>query len=127
MNVNTVAKQFKQTINENSLNELGKATRLYQLEREATSYRLMLTLIESFAVGRLDSIADIHRSFNALCDRQVQYKPIHNQLSKAGFPHFVRHMLTRLLNELACEVLRFSPDSSAEPQFLPEPEQVSGG
>ncbi len=111
MDVSTVTKQFKRTFNEASLNELGKATRLCRREREATPYRLMLTLIESFATGTLDSIADIHRAFNALCNKQVQYKPFHNQLSKSGFPAFVRLVLSRLLNELACEVLRFSPDS----------------
>jgi len=107
----TVTRQFKRTFDEVSLNELGKVTRLCRREREATPYRLMLTLVEAFASGRLDSIADIHRAFNALCDKQVQYKPFHNQLSKAGFPSFVRLMLSRLLNELACDVLRFSPNS----------------
>lgn len=107
----TVMKQFKRTFDEASLNELGKATRLCRREREVTPYRLMLALIESFATTRLESIADIHRAFNALCDRQVQYKPFHNQLRKAGFPKFMRLMLTRLLNELACEVLQFAPHS----------------
>jgi hypothetical protein len=105
----TVSKQFKRTFDEASLNKLGKATRLCRREREATPYRLMLTLVEAFASGSVDSIADIHRAFNALCDKQVQYKPFHNQLSKPGFPTFVRAMLSRLLNELACDVLRFSP------------------
>ena len=99
---NTVSRQFKRTFDESSVNELGKATRLCQREREATPYRLMLTLIESFASGTVDSIADIHRAFNALCERQVCYKPFHSQLSKRGFPSFVRLMLSRLLNELAC-------------------------
>ena len=107
----TVTKQFKRTFDEVSLNELGKATRLCRREREATPYRLMLALVESFATGTLDSIADIHRAFNALCERQMRYKPFHNQLSKPGVPIFVRVMLSRLLNELACEVLRFSPTS----------------
>jgi hypothetical protein len=105
-----MTKQFKRTFDEASVNELGKATRLCRREREATPYRLMLTLIESFASGTLDSIADIHRAFNALCERQMHYKPFHNQLSKPGFPVFMRLMLSRLLNELACEVLRFAPD-----------------
>ncbi len=41
----------------------------------------------------------------------MQYKSFHNQLSKSGFPSFVRLVLSRLLNELACEVLRFSSHS----------------
>jgi hypothetical protein len=106
-----MTKQFKRTFDEASLNALGKATRLCRREREATPWRLMLALVESFATGTVDSIADIHRSFNALCERQVQYKPFHNQLRKPGFARFVREVLSRLLNELACEVLRFTPES----------------
>lgn len=109
--ISTVTRQFLRSFSEASLNELGKATRLCRREREATPYRLMLALLESFTAGALDSIADIHRAFNALCEREMRYKPFHNQLSKPGFPVFMRLMLTRLLNELACEVLQFSPDS----------------
>lgn len=111
IDASTVVKQFKRTFDESSLNELGKATRLCRRERDATPYRLMLALIQSFAAGPLDSIASIHRAFNALCERQMCYKPFHNQLAKAGFAHFTRQMLTRLLNELACSVLHFTPDS----------------
>lgn len=111
IDASTVVKQFKRTFDESSLNELGKATRLCRRERDATPYRLMLALIQAFAAGPLDSIASIHRTFNALCERQMRYKPFHNQLAKRGFAHFTRLMLTRLLNELACSVLRFTPDS----------------
>ncbi len=86
--VSTMTKQFKRTFNEQALNELGKATRLCRREREATPYRPMLTLIKSFATGTLGSIAGIHRAFNALCKKQVQYKPFHNQLSKSFFHTF---------------------------------------
>ncbi len=109
--VSTVTRQFKRIFDESLLNELGKETRLCRREREATPYPLMLALVESFAAGTLKSIADIHRAFNALCERQVHYKPFHNQLVKSGFPKFVRGVLNRLLSELACEVLRFSPQS----------------
>jgi len=109
--ISTVVKQFKGTFNERSLNALGKATRFCRREREMTPHRLFTTLVEAFAVGKLDSIADLHRAFNALCERQVHYKPFHNQLSKPGFPIFMREALSRMLNELACEVLRFSPSS----------------
>ena len=109
--ISTMVKQFKGTFDEASLNALGKATRFCRREREATPYRMLVTLVEAFAVGTLDSIADIHRAFNALCERQVHYKPFHNQLSKPGFPIFMREALSRLFNELACDVLRFSPRS----------------
>lgn len=111
MQASTVVKQFKQVFDESSVNELGKATRLCRREREATPYRLILTLLEAFATDRLESIADIHRTFNALCEKQMHYKPFHNQLAKPGFASFALQMLNRVLNGLACEVLRFSPES----------------
>ena len=46
-----------------------------------------------------------------MCQTTVRYKPFHNQLAKRHFPTFVRLLLSRLLNELACEVLRFSASS----------------
>ena len=107
----TVTKQFKRTFNESTLNAMGKAARLCQREREVTPWRLMLTLIEALSSARVDSIADLQRTFNALCGTSVQYKPFHNQLAKAGFPEFVRAVLCRLLDELACKVLRFTPQS----------------
>ena len=107
----TVTKQFKRTFDETTLNEMGKSARLCQRQREVTPWRLMLSLIEAFSSATLDSIADIQRTFNALCATSVQYKPFHNQLVKPGFPAFVRAVLCRVLDELACKVLRFTPES----------------
>ena len=101
--ISTVTRQFLRSFSEASLNELGKATRLCRREREATPFRLMLALLESFATGALDSIADIHRAFNALCERQMRYKPFHNQLSKPGFALFMRLMDVKArLNRYTC-------------------------
>ena len=84
MNASTMVRKFKQSFDEKALNALGKATRLCRRERDATPFRLMLSLLQAFGCGRLDSIADIHRTFNALSERPIQYKPFHNQLAKPG-------------------------------------------
>ncbi len=107
----TMTRQFKRTFGEQRLNELGKIARFCRRERQVTPFRLALSLIESFAGWTVKCIADIQRGFNALCESDVQYKPFHNQLAKRQFPTFVRLLLSRLLNELACEVLRFAPQS----------------
>ncbi len=107
----TMTRQFKRSFSEESLNELGKMARFCRRERVVTPFRLALCLIESFSTGSVKCIADIQRAFNALCESAVCYKPFHNQLAKRQFPTFVRLLLSRLLNELACEVLRFSPSS----------------
>lgn len=107
----TVTRQFKRSFSEATLNELGRISRFCRRERDITPFRLALSLIESFASGSAKCIADIQRAFNALCETQVCYKPFHNQLAKRQFPTFVRLLLSRLLNELAVEVLRFEPSS----------------
>ena len=107
----TVTRQFKRTFGEATLNELGRISRFCGRERDVTPFRLALSLIESFASGSANCIADIQRAFNALCETTVCYKPFHNQLAKRQFPTFVRLLLSRLLNELAVEVLRFNTNS----------------
>ena len=109
--VSTVTRQFKRTFGEQTINELGRIARFCQRERQVTPFRLALSLIESFSSGSSKCIADIQRTFNAMCQTTVRYKPFHNQLAKRHFPTFVRLLLSRLLNELACEVLRFSASS----------------
>ena len=107
----TVTRQFKRSFCESTLNELGRMVRFCRREREVTPFRLALSLIESFASDSAKCIADIQRGFNALCETTVCYKPFHNQLAKRQFPTFVRLLLSRLLNELAGEVLRFNAGS----------------
>ncbi len=114
--ISTVVRQFKRTFAAHELNALGKRTRLCQREREVTPFRLALSLIECLGAGRVRCIADLHRAFNALCQRTVRYKPFHNQLAKRGFAVFMRTLLSRLLSELAGEVLRF-PAHSAFARF----------
>ena len=111
INASTMVRQFKHSFDEARLNELGKLARFCQRERVVTPHRLAMTMIEAFAGGALSSIADVQRTFNALCEQPVQYKPFHNQLAKRQFPTFMRLLLSRLMNELAVQVLRFGPHS----------------
>ncbi len=90
---------------------MGKYVGFCKREREITPYRLCLGLVEVMGLSKIESIADIHRSFNALCRTDVQYKPFHNQLAKKQFPEFMRLTCERLLEQLACEALHFSADS----------------
>ncbi len=79
--------------------------------RDITPYRLSLGLVEVFATSKVETIADMHRAFNARCRTDVQYKPFHNQLAKSQFPDFMRVMCARSLEQLACEALRFTEAS----------------
>jgi len=108
---NMAIRQFKRSFNKDSLNELGRACGFCRREREVTPFRLVLALISCFATGQARYIADIVRAFNALTRTQVRYTPFHNQLSKRQFPTFMSLVISRLLGELASEVLRFDAHS----------------
>ncbi len=111
INVRTISNQFKRSFSETQLNELGRLTRFCRRQRSVTPHRLAVSMIEAFASRDIETIADIQRTFNALCDQTVQYKPFHNQLAKRQFPIFMRRLLARLMNELVIGVLRFAPES----------------
>jgi hypothetical protein len=109
--VSMAIRQFKRSFDKDSLNDLGRACGLCRREREVTPFRLALALLSCFAAGQARYIADIVRAFNALTGAQVRYKPFHNQLAKRQFPTFMRLLVARLLEQLACEALRFDVDS----------------
>ena len=107
-----LSRQLKRTFCETALNALGKRVGFCRRRRELTPYRLCLGLVEAMGVAKVESIADIQRSYNALSASNVQYKPLHNQLAKRQFPVFMRGVCAYLLEQLAVKALRFSPDSA---------------
>ncbi|MCI0558256.1 MAG: IS4 family transposase, partial [Nitrososphaera sp.] len=68
---------------------MGKEVGYCQRERVVTPFRLLLTLVWSLGGGKVTTLADMQRSFNALFGKRVAYKPFHNQLSKRGFAEFM--------------------------------------
>ena len=107
----TIINRFKRTFSETALNDLGKRLGFCQRERQITPYRLALGMLDVFSNYNVKSIADMQRGFNALCEKQVQYKPFHNQLAKPSFPVFMHGLFEHLLCQLARQVLRFDKDS----------------
>ena len=119
-NLSHVVRQFQQTFSEQVLNGLGQAVRFCFRVREITPYRLALGLIEVFAPTRVETMADMHRAFNALCGTTVQYQPFHDQLVKAPFPTSMCTVCEQLMRPLPIEVLRFTPQSPFA-RFTPIP------
>lgn len=101
-----VAERFKRVFSEGELNRLGKVVRYCQRERVVTPFRLVLTLISNLGGGKVETLADIQRGFNALFGERLAYKPFHNRLAKRGFAEFMRACVERLLEKLVLDVLR---------------------
>ena len=98
------------------MNAIGKAAEFCKRERKITPARLGISLISSLASNKVETLADLHRSFNAITGSNVQYKAFHNQLKKAGFSSFMMDIMELFMNELIVQTLGF-PDSSPFSQF----------
>lgn len=98
------------------MNDLGKTVGFCKRERDITPSRLGISLISSLACGRVETLADLHRAFNAMTGLDIQYKAFHNQLKKMGFSDFTKDIMGLFMNELIVQTLGF-PESSPFSQF----------
>lgn len=103
--LNKFARRIKQVMTPAVVNELGRSARFCRRERVITPYRLALSLVASCATMRVESLADIQRSFNALFGTSVAYKPFHNQLAKWHFRDFMRALVSMILAQWVVRVL----------------------
>ena len=97
--VTQFANQIKRVLSPAVINDLGRDAGFCVRERLITPYRLVVSLLAGHAMGRVETLADIQRQFNALFATTVAYKPFHNQLAKRTFPDFMREVLSRILRK----------------------------
>ncbi|MCK6531045.1 IS4 family transposase [Myxococcota bacterium] len=92
------------------ITRMGRESGFTERLREVTPHRLVLSLMCALATLRVESLADLLRTFNAVTGRSVQYKPFHNQLAKPEFPELMRLVLCHFLENLVLRVLEPVPD-----------------
>ena len=105
----TVANQLEGALSSTELTRIGRETGFTQRLRSVTPVRLVLTLVGAMASRRVDTIADLQRTFCAVTKRNVAYKPFHNQLSKQEFPVFMYGVFKHLLGQLVVRTLAAVP------------------
>lgn len=98
--------RFKRVLSPQVVNDLGRTVRLCRRERVITPYRLALSCLASCATMRMETLADVQRTFNALFGTGVAYKPFHNQLAKCQFGEFMRELVASMLEHWVVRVLR---------------------
>lgn len=103
--ITSIARQLEGALGEGELTGLGLETGFTERMREVTPARLALAVIGAMACRRVETIADLQRSFRAVTGRSVEYKPFHNQLAKQTFPVFMLAVFQRLLGRLAMRTL----------------------
>lgn len=111
-NIKPFLTRIETVFNETGLNQLGKDLEFSVRERKITPYKLGLALIKAFSCTKIESIADIHRCFNALHRESVAYKPFYNQLSKPNFADFMRKMTEMVMQYLVIQILSFDNNNT---------------
>ena len=104
--VTQFANQIKRVLSPTVINDLGREAGFCVRERLITPYRLVLSILAGHTTGRVETLADIQRQFNALFATTVAYKPFHNQLAKRTIPEFMRQVLCQILRQWVVEVLQ---------------------
>ena len=102
-----VADKFQWVFSQELLNACGTEAKFCRRQRTITPFRLGLALTAACASQRVDTLADFHRSFKALCDTTIPSKAFYNQVAKPHCATFVGTMASRLLGEMPLNVLGF--------------------
>lgn len=97
---NKLARQLTQIFCGDNLNQLARKCRFMRRERKIEPFKLMLSIISTLGSGKIETLADLQRSYNFMAEENVAYKPFHNQLSKPEFSEFMRHAAEYLLEKL---------------------------
>ena len=108
--LNRYAKALKATLGWSNVTTRGRQSRHCRRLRDVTPQRLVCALVESLGASRVETVADILRTFNAQTGLNVQYKAFHNRLAKPTFPHFIRQVYRDILRNLSANVLRPAAD-----------------
>ncbi len=91
--------------NPQALSRLGASTGFVARDRVVTAESLAVALLCALACQRVETLADLHRTFQVMSGCRIAYKPFHNQLAKEQFPEFMRQVLCHLVSSLAMRVL----------------------
>lgn len=104
--------KLKRALDDEALTKIARTTGFTERIRSITPAGLAMAFIYAMAGRETETLADVLRSFNALTDNTVQYKPFHNQLAKKAFPEFMRGTLCHLLQHLVVQVLKALPSNA---------------
>ena len=89
-----------------SVTARGRESRHCRRLRDVTPQRLVCALVEALGAGRVETIADILRTFNAQTGLRTQYKAFYNRLAQPAFPRFMQQIYRDILRNLSVNILR---------------------
>lgn len=106
----TFAVALRATLGLTSVTARGRESRHCRRLRDVTPQRLVCALVEALGAGRVETIADILRTFNAQTGLRTQYKAFYNRLAQPAFPRFMQQISRDILRNLSVNILRPATD-----------------
>ena len=103
-----VADKFQWVFSEPLLNACGTDVKLCRRQRILTPFRLGLALTATCASQRVETLADLHCGFNALCGTTITSKAFYHQVAQPHCADFARTMTERLMSAMTLKVLGFA-------------------
>ena len=113
-----MANKFQSVFDASRLDARGNALEFCQRQRLITPFRFGLSVVASKASQQVHSMADVHRAFTALWDREVSYKAFYNQVAKPSCAEFLRTSLCDLMSKLTLRFAHFYGGSEKTVQSL---------
>lgn len=107
---NRFAMALRATLGLASVTARGRESRHCRRLRDVTPQRLVCALVEALGAGRVETIADILRTFNAQTGLRTQYKAFYNRLAQPAFPRFMQQIFRDILRNLSVNILRPAAD-----------------
>ena len=104
--VSKYAAALRATLGWKNLTTRGRETRHCRRLRDVTPQRLVCALVEGLGAWRVETVADILRTFNAQTGLNTRYKAFYNRLAQPEFPRFMRQVFRDILKNLSAQVLR---------------------
>ena len=104
------AAALRATLGHTSVTARGRESRHCRRLRDVTPQRLVCALVEALGAARVETIADILRTFNAQTGLRTQYKAFYNRLAQPAFPRFMQQIYRDILRNLSANILRPAAD-----------------
>ncbi len=93
-----LSKKLKVVLSEKKLNKPGKSIGFSQRLRQIPPFQLIVSMITAMGDKETRHFSEIHRYFNQLTNKNVRYKPFHNQLAKPEFAQLMRDVADKVFN-----------------------------
>lgn len=103
--LNDLTQSLNELLSEDAVNQLGLETEQSKRLRDVTPHRLLLSLFNAIAGGKVDAIADLHREFNHCFDLNTAYKAFYKRLSHPGFSAFTKAVCMQMLQAFSANVV----------------------